>query len=95
MHAEIFQPAKSTMQSGRGKSKKWHLRFISSRPRQIENLMGYAGAGNPERQLSLTFSTLEDAIAYADSKGIDVQVHEPKVRKIPLKSYSENFKAKV
>jgi hypothetical protein len=93
MHAEIFQPAKSTMQSGRAKSKKWHLKFTTSRPRRIENLMGYAGAGNPERQLSLSFSTLEEAKAYAEAKNIDYQVREPKVRKMPIKSYSDNFKA--
>jgi len=95
MQADIFQPAKSTMQSGRAKSKKWHLKFLPSKARKLDNMMGYAGTGDPERQLALTFDTVDEAIAYAESKGITYQVRQPKVRRLPIKSYSDNFKAQV
>jgi hypothetical protein len=95
MHAVIYQPAKSTMQSGRAKSKKWHLKFVSPKARKLDNLMGYAGAGDPERQLSLTFTTREEAIAFADAKGIRYTVREPQTRHRPIKSYSDNFKAQL
>ena len=95
MHAEIYQPAKSTMQSGRAKSKKWHLKFVASKARKLDSLMGYAGAGNPERQLSLTFASREEAIAYADAKGIRYSVREPQARHRPIKSYADNFKAQL
>ena len=93
MHAEIYQPAKSAMQSGRGKTRRWRIRYVSAAPRQIDNLMGYAGAGNPERQLNLSFDSMEAAIAYAESKGLTYRVREPRQRRVPIKSYSDNFKA--
>jgi hypothetical protein len=95
MHAEIYQPAKSTMQSGRAKSKIWHLKFVASKARKLDNLMGYAGAGNPERQLFLTFASREEATAYADAKGIRYTVREPHTRHRPIKSYADNFKAQL
>ena len=93
MRAKIYQPAKTAMQSGRAKTHKWHLKFAPTRTRRIDSFAATTGAGNPERQLSLTFDTKDEAIAYAEAKGIQYQVVEPRARKVPIKAYADNFKA--
>ena len=93
MRVKIYQPAKSAMQSGRAGTSRWHLKHLPVRARKIDSLTGFYGAGDPERQLRLTFATKEEAIAYAEANGLDYQVAEPKVRRVPIKSYADNFKA--
>jgi len=95
MDVEIFQPAKSAMQSGRANTRRWQIRFKPSKARQIDSLMGYVGAGNIERQVKLSFATKADAIAYAEANGLSYQVREPKARRVPIKAYADNFKARV
>ena len=93
MRVKIYQPAKSAMQSGRAGTSKWLLKHKPVRARKIDSLTGFYGAGDPERQLKLTFDSRDEAIAYAEAKGYDYEVSEPKARKVPIKSYSDNFKA--
>ncbi|MEL6785791.1 MAG: NADH dehydrogenase ubiquinone Fe-S protein 4, partial [Pseudomonadota bacterium] len=41
MIARIFRPAKTAMQSGKGKSRQWVLQYEPSAPKQSDPLMGY------------------------------------------------------
>jgi len=40
MQVRIYQPAKTAMQSGRGKTQQWLLEFEPARPKGPEPLMG-------------------------------------------------------
>ncbi|MGB0746040.1 MAG: NADH dehydrogenase ubiquinone Fe-S protein 4, partial [Alphaproteobacteria bacterium] len=43
------------------------------------------------QQLKLWFGSKEEAIEYAQAKGLVYQIEEPKTRKIRPKAYADNF----
>jgi hypothetical protein len=91
MLARIFRPAKTAMQSGRAKTEDWVLEFESQSARLPDRLMGWAQSSDMDGQIKLTFETRDEAIAYAQSRGIAFQVMEPKPVKRVLKAYADNF----
>jgi hypothetical protein len=93
MQARIFIPAKTAMQSGRAGTQKWVLEFAPSSRREADPLMGWTSSDDTRRQLSLRFSTREEAVAYAEREGIPfVLVEEPQQRKPQAKAYADNFR---
>ena len=92
MAARIFSPAKTAMQSGKAKTGHWVLEFDSETPRRIDPLMGYTSSGDVKQQIRLSFSSREDAIAYAEKHGIEYRVEEPHESKRRAISYSDNFR---
>ena len=62
--AKIYIPAKSAMQSGKGKQKKWVLEF-DSKDTKINPLMGWESSTDTMSEVVLKFSTKEKAIEYA------------------------------
>ena len=92
MTARIFKPAKNAMQSGRSKTKEWQLDYEPEQPRSVEPLMGWTSSGDMKSQLSLSFDTKEEAVAFAVRHGIAFRLEEPKETEVRAKSYAENFK---
>ena len=78
------------MQSGRGKSNKWILEF-ETRDQTRKPLMGWESSNDTLSELILEFSSKELAIEYAKKNKINVEIIEPKKRKIVKKSYADNF----
>ena len=93
MLAKIYQPARSAMQSGQGKTRDWVLEFVPAQARSIDPLMGWTSSGDMDSQVRLRFASREDAIAYADRNGIAHEVFEPKKRGHILRTngYGDNF----
>ncbi len=91
MDVKIYQPAKNAMQSGTGNSKKWVMEFEPVSAVQAEELMGWIGGGNTRNQLRMRFATKEDAIRFAERKGMSYQVIEPHKRRVRPKNYADNF----
>jgi hypothetical protein len=89
--ARIYQPTKTAMQSGRARTQQWVLDYDTSDSRFVEPLMGWTGAAGTLGQLTLTFDSKEEAIAYADKKGIAYDIEEPQVRKLNRRAYADNF----
>ncbi len=92
MVARIFKPAKSAMQSGRGKGKNWLLTFDRQEARLKDPLMGYTSSTQMTSQIKLCFDKLDDAIQYAERNEIEYVVVQPKSRKISRTAYADNFK---
>jgi hypothetical protein len=92
MVARIFQPAKSAMQSGLGRTKEWLLEYEPEAGKGIDPLMGWTSTRDTNSQVRLSFDTREEAIAYAERHGIPYTISEPKPRQQIRKSYAENFK---
>ncbi|MEO0792303.1 MAG: ETC complex I subunit [Pseudomonadota bacterium] len=90
--AKIYKPAKSAMQSGTARTKEWVLEYIPQKPRTLDPLMGYTSSSDTSAQVRLEFETREDAITYAERRGIPYILTEPQVRQPVRKSYSDNFK---
>ncbi len=92
MHkAKIYQPAKSVMQSGKGKAGNWLLEFTPATPYVIDGLMGWSGMSDTLREVSLHFPSKEAAIAYAKKKKLEFEVFEPQISKERRKAYADNF----
>ena len=88
--AIIYKPAKTSMQSGRAKTKKWLLRFNDLK-NGINPLMGWESSTNTLSELNLEFSSKDEAIKYAKKNNINYELIEPKNKKIIKKSYADNF----
>ena len=78
------------MQSGRGKSYKWVLKFETENA-GINPLMGWETSSNTLSELNLEFSTKELAVEYAKKNKIKYDLIENNKKKIVKKSYSDNF----
>jgi len=92
MVARIYRPARTAMQSGRGKTHQWLLDFTPAVPREVDPLMGWTSSSDMTSQVKLSFESKEEAIAYAERRGIPFEVFEPHDR-VPRKiAYSDNFR---
>lgn len=89
--ARIYQPTKTAMQSGKARTRQWVLEYDTAANRFVEPLMGWTGAVGTLGQLTLKFDTKEEAIAYADKRGVPYEVEEPQARKMNRRAYADNF----
>ncbi|XP_063151738.1 NADH dehydrogenase [ubiquinone] iron-sulfur protein 4, mitochondrial [Candoia aspera] len=86
----IFVPARNAMQAGVNNTKNWKMEF-DTRERWENPLMGWASTADPLSNMQLTFSTKEDAIAFAEKNGWSYDVQEQRIPKPKSKSYGANF----
>lgn len=93
MTARIYKPARTAMQSGVAKTRRWVLEHDLAAPRRVEPLMGWTSSGDTDQQVRLFFATKEEAIAYATRVGLAFRVDEPKVKTARIASYSDNFRS--
>ncbi|KZO96970.1 hypothetical protein CALVIDRAFT_480681 [Calocera viscosa TUFC12733] len=97
----IFQPAKNTMQSAGPGTQKWRIDWdtLPAGGRWENRLMGWASSclGLTRRRADymqgtrLSFRSKEEAIHFAEKQGWDYFVQPAHAKRIPPKSYSENF----
>ena len=91
MVARIYRPAKTAMQSGKGKTTYWVLEHEPKDAKRVEPLMGYTSSSDMLSQVKLRFPTRDDAIAFAEANDIEYRVREPKEAKRRAVSYAQNF----
>jgi NADH dehydrogenase len=93
MRARIYRPTRTAMSSGTAKTRHWVLEFAPESARDIDPLMGWTGSSDMQSQVRLRFDSKQAALDYAEERGIDAQVFEPKTRKpsIRARGYGENF----
>jgi hypothetical protein len=88
----IYQPARTAMQSGRAQTRQWLVEFAPVAAQSPDPLMGWAGGAEPSRQVKLRFDSRDEAVAYAEKRGLDYEIEEPRKPAMRIKSYSDNFK---
>ena len=93
MAARIYQIGKSSMQSGKALAGGWALEHERSDPQRADPLTGWAGSGDMDRQLRLTFDTREAAEAYAERLGLAYHIVPGQDRALKLQAYADNFAA--
>ena len=91
MTIKIFKPAKTAMQAGLGKTKKWLAIYISDADIVKDSLMGWNSSLDTQSQIKVFFETKEQAIAWAKKNNYQFYVEEPKIKRIKPKSYASNF----
>jgi len=92
MSASIYQRPKSATQSGKALVGQWVLEFAAAEAKKPDPLMGWAGSGDTQQQVTLRFPTQEEAQAYAARYGIDAVVHATPPRRLKLQAYADNFR---
>jgi hypothetical protein len=90
--ARIYQPAKTAMQSGRARTRKWVLEYLPATPRLPEPLMGWASAEDTLNEVQLRFDTLDEARAFAEKNGLEYTIIAPHHPVEKPKSYADNFR---
>ena len=88
--AIIYSPTKSAMQSGKAKSEKWVLEYVSQKSK-YNPLMGWESSKDTNSQIKLNFPSKEQAIQYANKNNIEYKLIEPNKKKFVIKSYANNF----
>lgn len=93
MLAKIFQPARTATQSGQAKTSGWVLEYALDSTRSVDPLMGWTSSGDMNSQVKLSFSSQDEAVAYAQKHGIAFQVEQPQKRKQVIRpgGYGDNF----
>lgn len=90
-NVRIFQPSKTAMQSGKGKTKIWIMEYITDDSLTPDPLMGWATMNDTTAQIHLKFESQDEAIAYAKAKCLNFVIEEPHQPRVPPKAYAENF----
>lgn len=91
MEVRIFKPAKTAMQSGRGKIKDWVMEFEATDRQDADSLIGWVGSSDTRRQVTLHFNSEQEAVAYAKKHDYVYTVQKEKTRSIKPKAYADNF----
>ena len=92
MPARIYQPPKNAMQSGRARTDGWVLEFVPAEAKKPDPLMGWAGSGDMNQQVILSFVCAAEAQAYAAKHGIEARVIATPPRKLKIQAYADNFR---
>jgi hypothetical protein len=92
MTARIYQRPKNAMQSGKARTDQWVLEFAPAEAKRPDPLMGWAGSGDTQTQVVLTFAEAAEAQAYAEKYGIEARIHETPPRRLKLQTYADNFR---
>ena len=92
MTVRIYQRPKNAMQSGKALTDQWLLDFDPAEAKQADPLMGWAGSGDMQGQVTLKFDSRDEALAYAAKHGIAAVVHPTPPRRLKLQTYADNFR---
>ncbi len=80
------------MQSGGAGTGQWLLEFAPTEAKRADPVMGWAGSGDTQSQVTLTFASQTGAKDYADRYGIVAEVHATPPRRLKLQTYADNFR---
>ncbi len=92
MPARIYQLPKKAMQSGKARTSTWMLEFEPAEAKKPDPMTGWAGSGDTQEQVKLSFSSQAAACAYADRYGIAYHVATTPPRALKLQAYADNFR---
>ncbi|QZP07365.1 ETC complex I subunit [Caenibius sp. WL] len=92
MSARIYQRPKNAMQSGKALVDQWILEFVPAEARKPDPLMGWAGSGDTQAQVQLTFASKEEAQAYAAKYGIAARIAATPPKRLKIQAYADNFR---
>ncbi|XP_076044992.1 NADH:ubiquinone oxidoreductase subunit 18 [Oratosquilla oratoria] len=81
---------KNAMQSGSNNQHKWQLTF-ENRERWENPLMGWSSTADPLSNVQLSFTDLEDAVAFCEKNGWEWYAQSKPVKPPRTKSYAANF----
>ena len=90
--ARISQIDRRTTQSGKANAGLWLLEFERQQPLRADPLTGWAGSGDTNTQVRITFKTREEAIAFCDRRGIAYHLVSTTPVRMKIQAYADNFR---
>lgn len=87
----VYRRSPNPMQSGKAHLGEWIVEFEPHLKPGIDPLMGWTSSADPQRQVRLTFESLEAAEAYCRRQRLNYEVERPPARRRPRRSYADNF----
>ena len=90
--ARIVEEQRKTTQSGKAQDGRWTLEFERQQPQRPDPLTGWNGSGDTRTQVRLSFACKDDAVAYAQSLGLDFHVVPAAPVSLKLQAYADNFR---
>lgn len=92
MAARIYQIQKNALQSGKALTHKWVLEYVPAEAKIPDPLTGWAGSGDTEQQIRLTFPDAAAATAYAEKNGIPFTLIPTAPKTLKIQAYADNFR---
>jgi len=92
MSARIYQIQKNALQSGKALTHKWVLEYAPAEAKKADPLTGWAGSGDTQQQLKLSFPSQNAAVAYAQKQGVAYTVIATPPKTLKLQAYADNFR---
>jgi len=90
--ARISELDRRTTQSGKANAGRWLLEFERQDPLRPDPLTGWAGSGDTNPQVRMTFDTKDAAIAYAKRHGLAYHLVPAPPVKLKIQAYADNFR---
>ena len=90
--ARISQLDRRTTQSGKANAGLWLLEFERQQPLRADPLTGWAGSGDTNTQVRITFKSREEAIAFCERRGIAYHLVPPTPVRMKIQAYADNFR---
>ena len=90
--ARIIEVERKTTLSGKAKAGRWTLEYERQDALRADPVMGWAGSGDTDTQVRLSFATKEEALAYASRKGLDVHLIASPPVTLKIQAYADNFR---
>ncbi|MBY0430456.1 MAG: ETC complex I subunit [Rhodospirillales bacterium] len=88
----IHRGTRSPMQAGKRQTHHWILEFEPESASEIEPLMGWTASADMRQQVTMSFQTRDEAIAFAQRKGWECAVWAPPCDHPAPQSYADNFR---
>lgn len=93
MKVRIYQESKQATQQGNGPLA-WRLVFEGDRTKWSSSLMGWTSTNDPTAQVKLSFSSMDEAVKYAQDQKLEYELELPAKRKKVAKQYAYNYNPK-
>ena len=90
--ARIIEEQRKTTQSGKAGQGRWTLEFERQQPQRADPLTGWNGSGDTATQVKLKFNSKEEALAYAERKGLTVHLVPAAPATMKFQAYADNFR---
>ncbi|WP_294121593.1 NADH dehydrogenase ubiquinone Fe-S protein 4 [Sphingomonas sp.] len=90
--ARIVQEQRKTTQSGKAQAGSWTLEFERQQAQRPDPLTGWNGSGDTNTQIRLRFDSKEEALVYAERKGLTVHLVPAAPGVLKLQAYADNFR---
>ena len=90
--ARIVQEQRKTTQSGKAQAGSWTLELERQEAQRPDPLTGWNGSGDTRTQVRLRFDTKDEALAYAERRGLTVHLVPAAPTNLKLQAYADNFR---